>query len=43
MNGDREAAERWMEKAEETAQQSAERQKYHHKLDLLREQNIEFN
>jgi Tfp pilus assembly protein PilF len=43
MSGDREAAERWMEQAEKTARESAERQKYHHKLDLLREQNIEFN
>lgn len=38
MKGDREQAQRWMRKAEEAALQDAERQKYHHKLDLLRGQ-----
>jgi tetratricopeptide (TPR) repeat protein len=38
MKGDRDEARRWMRKAEEAAQQDAERQKYHHKLDLLRGQ-----
>jgi Tfp pilus assembly protein PilF len=38
MKGDRDEAQRWMRKAEEAAQQDAERQKYHHKLDLLRGQ-----
>lgn len=35
MSGDRETAQLWMKKAEEVAKQSANRQKYHHKLDLL--------
>lgn len=39
MNGKRDEARRWMEKAEETALQSQSRQKYHHKLNLLREQD----
>ncbi|MEJ2399886.1 MAG: transglutaminase domain-containing protein [Xanthomonadales bacterium] len=36
MNGDREQAERWMQKAEDVAEKGSEREKYHHKLDLLR-------
>ena len=35
MKGDRDEAQRWMRKAEEAAKMDAERQKYHHKLDLL--------
>ena len=35
MIGEKETAQRWMEKAEEVALQSASKQKYHHKLDLL--------
>jgi len=35
MSGEKESAQRWMKKAEEVAQQSASKQKYHHKLDLL--------
>jgi Tfp pilus assembly protein PilF len=35
MSGDREAAQRWMQKAEETALKSTNKQKYNHKLDLL--------
>ena len=38
MKGDRDEAQRWMRKAEEAAKMDAERQKYHHKLDLLRGQ-----
>lgn len=41
MNGDREEAQRWMKKAEDTARQAASQQKYHHKLDLLREQDAD--
>lgn len=35
MLSDREAAQNWMKKAEETALKSASKQKYNHKLDLL--------
>ena len=35
MSGDREAAKRWMEKAEDVAQESENQKKYHHKLDLI--------
>jgi Flp pilus assembly protein TadD len=34
-NGDKEAARRWMRKAEEIAEMDADKQKYHRKLDLL--------
>lgn len=41
MSGDREQSQRWMKKAEEVALQNSSREKYHHKLDLLRsQQNI---
>jgi len=36
MKGDRAAAQRWMEAAEEAARAAADRKRYHHKLDLLR-------
>jgi Flp pilus assembly protein TadD len=36
MKGDRPAARRWMEAAEEAARAAADRERYHHKLDLLR-------
>ena len=39
MSGKKEMAQRWMEKAEEVALQSASKQKYHHKLDLLMGRN----
>ena len=39
MSGEKETAKRWMEKAEEVALQSASKQKYHHKLDLLMGRN----
>jgi Flp pilus assembly protein TadD len=35
MSGDKEEARAWMKKAEEVASQNSDRQKYHHKLDLL--------
>lgn len=35
MNGDREEARRWMEKAEEVSKESENQKKYHHKLDLI--------
>jgi len=35
MSGDREAAQRWMQKAEEAALKNTNKQKYNHKLDLL--------
>jgi len=35
MSGEKETAQRWMEKAEEVALQSTSKKKYHHKLDLL--------
>jgi Flp pilus assembly protein TadD len=38
MKGDREQAQHWMQKAEEVAREDAQREKYHHKLDLLRNQ-----
>ncbi len=34
-SGDNEAAQRWMKKAEKTAEMVAEKQKYHRKLDML--------
>lgn len=36
MSGDKDEAERWMEKAEEVAEESEDRNKYHHKLDLIK-------
>ena len=36
MKGDREEARAWMKKAEEVAAENSEKQKYHYKLDLLR-------
>ena len=41
MNGDRDQARRWMKKAEDMARQAQSQQKYHHKLDLLREQDAD--
>lgn len=35
MSGEKEKAQQWMKKAEDIAEQSASKQKYHHKLDLL--------
>jgi Flp pilus assembly protein TadD len=35
MSGDRDAARRWMKKAEAVAEQEADKERYHHKLDLL--------
>jgi hypothetical protein len=35
MKGDREAAQRWMKKAEEVAEQAADKQKYSSKYELL--------
>ena len=34
-NGDKEAAERWMKKAEEAAEIDADKERYHRKLDML--------
>ena len=34
-NGDKEAAERWMKKAEEVADVDADKKRYHRKLDML--------
>jgi len=42
MSGDREKAQGWMKRAEEVAQQTADQQKYHHKLELIRGQRSEF-
>jgi Flp pilus assembly protein TadD len=36
MKGDRQEARTWMKKAEEVAAENSEKQKYHYKLDLLR-------
>ena len=38
MQGDRQAARRWMEKAEEVAARTADQQRYHHKLEWLMSQ-----
>jgi Flp pilus assembly protein TadD len=38
MSGEKQAAERWMKKAEDVAVQEADRQKYHHKLEWLMSQ-----
>jgi len=35
MSGDRAAADAWMKKAEEVAKKDSDKQRYHHKLDLL--------
>jgi len=35
MSGDRQSAKRWMKKAESVADQQAEKEKYHYKLELL--------
>lgn len=35
MNGDQDAARKWMDKAEAVAEKEGEKQKYHHKLDML--------
>lgn len=42
MSGDREQAQQLMKKAEEVAQQTADQEKYHHKLELIRGQRNEF-
>lgn len=42
MSGDREAAQRWMRKAEEVSQESESQKKYHHKLDLIKGQEVDF-
>jgi hypothetical protein len=34
-SGDKEAAERWMKKAEEVAEIDADKKRYHQKLDML--------
>ncbi len=39
MSGDRQEAQRWMEKAEELAAESEDQKKYHHKLDLIMGRN----
>jgi len=39
MSGEKETAQKWMEKAEEVALESSSKQKYHHKLDLLMNRN----
>ncbi|MBT8047102.1 MAG: tetratricopeptide repeat protein [Xanthomonadales bacterium] len=36
MSGDKAESQRWMQKAEEVAEQTEDQKKYHHKLDLLR-------
>ena len=38
MSGDKDAAQRWMKKAEEVAGQDADKQRYHNKLDMLMSQ-----
>ena len=35
MNGDQDAARKWMDKAEAVAEKEGEKEKYHHKLDML--------
>jgi tetratricopeptide (TPR) repeat protein len=42
MSGEKEEAQRWMKKAEEVAEATADQQKYHHKLDLLMSQDSGF-
>ena len=42
MKGDREQAQRWMKKAEEVAEETADRERYHHKLDLITKQQNNF-
>lgn len=39
MSGDRDEAQKWMEKAEEVARINSDREKYHYKLDLLKNLN----
>lgn len=39
MDGDREEALEWMQKAEDVAQLNSEKERYHHKLDLLQSLN----
>jgi len=43
MSGEKEEAQRWMKKAEEVAQETANQQKYSHKLDLLMSRDFDEN